>query len=154
MAAGDKKAPIRVSPQPRFDWTEVVKLGNAELDEQHERMFLLADALVESLVYSGADNVGRDPSRNLQALIDFSYEHFRFEEDLMRSAGYPGTEQHANEHSELLVEIAKHRYEFQLGHPNVAHVMGYMRNWINRHIDAADRELVVWLRSHLPPAGG
>ena len=137
-----------------MDWTWAIKLGNAEIDEQHDRMFLLEEALVESLVDFGVHNVGHDPQLLLQAFIDVSYEHFRFEEDLMRSAGYPGTEQHAKEHRGLLTEIAKHRHEFQLGHPNVAHIPGFLRDWINRHIDTADRELVVWLKSHKSPANG
>lgn len=147
MIFGLEKAPLRSSPQSRFDETELIKLGNAEIDEQHHRMFLLADAIVESLVNAGADGTGSDPLDLLQTFIDFSYQHFRFEEDLMRSVDYPGTEAHAEEHSALLTEIGGHRYRFELGHSNVAQITVYLRDWINRHIDHKDRELVDWLKA-------
>lgn len=147
MIFGRKKAPLRISPQSRFDQTELIKLGNAEIDEQHDRMFLLADAIVESLVNADADGVESDPLDLLQAFIDFLYQHFRFEEDLMRSVDYPGTEPHAKEHSALLTEIAGDRYRFELGHSNVAQITGYLRDWMNRHIDHKDRELVDWLKA-------
>jgi len=144
---GRKKAPLRISPQSRFDQAELIKLGDVEIDGQHDRMFLLADAIVESLINAGADGGKSDPLELLQAFIDFSYQHFRFEEDLMRSAGYPGTESHEKEHSALLTEIAMHRYKFELGRSDVAQITGYLRDWINRHIDNKDRELVAWLKA-------
>ena len=147
MIFGRKKTPLRISPQSRFDRTELIELGNAEIDEQHHRMFQLADAIVESLVNAGADDVGRDPLDLLQAFIDFSYQHFRFEEDLMRSVDYPGTEPHAKDHSALLTQIAWDRYRFEQSHGNVAQITGYLRNWMNRHIDHQDRELVDWLKA-------
>lgn len=149
----DTKPLFRVSTQAHFEWTGVIELGNAKIDEQHYRMFLLADALIESLVTSGADNVGRDPAQLLQAFIDFSFHHFRFEEDLMSSVRYPRMRQHANKHGALLAEFAKYHHAFQLGHYDVAHITKFLRNWIFRHIDETDRKMVDWIRSHEPPAG-
>ncbi|MBE0615732.1 MAG: hemerythrin domain-containing protein [Burkholderiales bacterium] len=144
---GRKKVPLRISPRSRFDQTELIKLGNSEIDAQHDRMFLLADAIVESLVNARADDVESDPLELLQAFIDVSYQHFRFEEDLMRSVDYPRTDAHAKEHSALLTEIAGNRYRFELGHRNAVQITGYLRNWMNRHIDREDRELVDWLKA-------
>ena len=151
-----KGAPLlrRASKSPsksRFHQAELIKLGNVEIDAQHSRMFLLADAIVESLVDVGSECVGNNPLDLLQAFIDFSYQHFGFEEDLMKSAGYPGMELHAKEHSALLEEIARHRYLFELGHSNVDQITDYLRSWINRHIDHKDRELVNWLKAEAKP---
>ena len=131
----------------RFRQAELIKLGNVEIDAQHSRMFLLADVIVESLVNANGAYASDNPLDLLQTFINFSYQHFAYEEGLMQSAGYPGMEMHAKEHSALLEEIARHRYLFELGHRNVDQITGYLRDWINRHIDQKDRELVDWLKA-------
>lgn len=146
-----KKAPPEVSPQGDFDWAELIRLGNAEIDAQHDQMFLLADALVESLVDAAAGGVTRDPLELLRAFIDATYRHFRFEEELMWSEGYPWSEAHAQEHGALLKRIGEHSYMFEVGQRNVAQISEFLRVWISRHIDETDRELVVWLASRELP---
>lgn len=71
-----------------FRWSSRHEIGHAEIDEQHRRLFLLAAAVADPPVKSTAHDHG---TAQLQALIDFAQEHFAFEEDLMRAAGYPGT---------------------------------------------------------------
>jgi hemerythrin len=149
-----KSAGLPGALQANFDWTEVIRLGHADIDEQHDQMFLLADALVECLVDTGAITFERHPLKLLQSFIDFSFQHFQFEEALMRSAGYPETEPHAKRHNALLAEIANQRYAFEQGHFDAAQVTDFLRNWIVRHIDEADRKLVAWIRSGQSPGAG
>lgn len=151
MAFGRDKAPPEIPPQADFDWAELIKLGHAEIDAQHDRMFLLADALVESLVAAAAGGTTRNPLELLHAFIDSTYRHFQFEEELMRSEGYPEAERHAQEHGALLKRIAEHSYMFELGQRNIAQISKFLRVWIGQHVDATDRELVVWLASRESP---
>jgi hemerythrin len=128
-----------------FDWPGGHELGHADIDAQHGRMFLLAQRLVDSLIEKGGNEVEVDAQR-LQALIDFTEEHFAFEEGLMRSSGYPGTAWHAKYHASLLLEL---RTFFRRVHGgqiyNAVVLVKYLRDWLHQHIDTVDRELVVWL---------
>jgi len=134
-----------------FEWTNAIEIGHAEIDEQHRRLLLLCTAVIEPLVNSG--ELEPDAAQ-LQALVDYAQEHFAFEEGLMRSAGYPEAEWHAKHHASLLEEFRTYFHKVQRGEPaNPVGLMSFFWGWLNLHIDSADRELVVWLRSHEPDGG-
>lgn len=135
-----------------FEWTNAIEIGHAEIDAQHRRLLLLCTAVIEPLVNSAA--VEPDAGQ-LQALIDYAEEHFAFEEGLMRRAAYPGAEWHAKHHASLLAEFRTYFCKVQRGERgNPVGLMSFLWSWLNLHIDAADRELVGWLRSREADAGG
>ena len=145
---GPKK---EMSPVIYFKWTSDMEIGHPEIDEQHTKLFMLGEAVVESL--TNADEKKLTVAQ-LQAFIVFAQEHFKFEEGLMRSAGYPGADQHAKYHSSLLTELRTYCFKAQRGlHTNPVGRF-FLWNWIVPHIDSADRDLVVWLKSHEPDGGG
>lgn len=135
-----------------FEWTNTIELGHAQIDEQHKRLLLLCTATIEPLANSSA----LEPdAAQLQALIDFAKEHFAFEESLMSSADYPKAEWHAKYHASLLEEFRTFWREVPSGQNiNTVDLMCFLWGWLNVHIDSADRELVVWLRSHEPDGNG
>ncbi len=128
-----------------FEWTSDIETGHLEIDEQHKRLLLLAEAVVEPLINSAEHRPG---AARLQALIDFTQEHFAFEEALMRSAGYPAVEQHAKYHASLLKELSTYCFKVQRGeNTNPVGLIAFLWNWLTLHINSADRELVAWLKS-------
>ena len=88
-----------------FKWTCDMEIGHPEIDEQHTKLFVLGEAVVESLTNSDEKKL---TVAHLQAFIVFAREHFKYEEGLMRSAGYPEVEQHARDHASLLTELLVH----------------------------------------------
>ena len=127
-----------------FEWTSGIEIGYPEIDEQHKLLFVLAQAVADPLV-SAADH--KPDMEKLQVLIDFSQEHFAFEENLMRSSGYPETERHAKYHVALLTELQTYCARLGRGvNTDRASLVDFLRNWLLLHIDTADRELAVWLK--------
>lgn len=128
-----------------FEWKDAFDTGHGKIDEQHRRMFMLAVAVVESR-FANASNmigVGLEP---LNALIEFTKEHFAFEEALMQSTGYPGIVWHAKFHASLLTELRTFSRKVQQGGiPDADALIKFFRIWVHEHIDTADRELVDWL---------
>jgi hemerythrin len=128
-----------------FKWTSANEIGHAGIDGQHKRLFHLAGAVAESLLKS-SDH--KPDAAQLQALMDFAREHFAFEEGLMRSAGYPEAERHAKYHVSLLTELKTYCARVERGmHTNPDSLIEYLWNWLLVHIDTADRDLAVWLKS-------
>lgn len=135
-----------------FEWTSAIEIGHAEIDAQHKRLLLLCTAVIEPLVNSAEL---KPDAAQLQALIGFAQEHFAYEEGLMRSVGYPDAEWHAKHHASLLEEFRTYCYKVQRGQStNPVGLMSFLWSWLNLHIDSADRELVVWLKSHESDGGG
>jgi hemerythrin len=127
-------------------WTSALEIGHPGIDEQHKRLFLLAEAVAQPLVNS-ADQ--KPAAARLHALIDFTQKHFAFEEGLMRSAGYPRAGRHAKYHASLLSELKTYCARVDWGIDfNPASLIDFLRNWLVVHIDTADRDMVDWLKSH------
>ncbi len=128
-----------------FKWTSSNAIGHPAIDEQHQRLFLLAEAVAEPLLNSA----GRKPgAAQLQALIDFAQEHFAFEEGVMRSTGYAEARRHAKYHASLLTELRAYCAKVRRGrNTNPAGLVDFLRNWLLLHIDSADRDLAGWLKS-------
>ena len=131
-----------------FEWTSAMEIGHAEIDAQHRQLVLLGEAVVEPLLESAGHKSGL---AQLQALIDFTQGHFAFEEGLMRCAGYPDAERHAKYHASLLTELRTYCAKTLWGESTYpGGLISFLWNWLVLHIDSADRELAVWLRSRDP----
>jgi hemerythrin len=128
-----------------FKWTSANEIGHPGIDGQHQRLFILAGAVAESLVQSAEH---KPDAARMQALMDFAREHFAFEEGLMRAAGYPEVDRHAKYHVSLLTELKTYCARLDRGmHTNPDSLIEYLWNWLLVHIDTADRDLAVWLAS-------
>ena len=128
-----------------FEWANGLEIGHAEIDEQHQRLFLLGEVVVQSLAGSGGQKLA---AAKLQAFIVLAQEHFKYEEGLLLSAGYPELVQHAKFHASLLTELIMNCDKLHWGRStDPAGLSSFLWNWLILHIDTADREAVVWLRS-------
>ena len=128
-----------------FTWKPEFEIGHPLIDEQHKQMLLLGEAMVDPLLNSAEH---RPAAAQLQALIDFTVEHFAFEEDLMLSAGYPEAEEHAKFHASLLAELETYCSRLQRGqHKNAPGLISFIWDWLSLHVDGQDRKLVNWLRT-------
>jgi hemerythrin len=136
-----------------FEWNSQIELGHPLLDEQHKRLFSLSEAVAETL--AGAPD-RRPVEVALRALIDFVRVHFATEDGLMRAADFPDADEHASSHALLLAELDEYCRKVQREENTGVTVTGlvaFLWNWLITHINAADRELVIWLRSREPRRG-
>ena len=80
---------------PRIVWDESLILGHEGIDRQHEKLVGLINRLADSW-----DQPGRETAvmRCLTDMYLYANEHFREEEALMASVGYPGLAGHAAQH--------------------------------------------------------
>jgi hemerythrin len=81
-----------------IEWKEAYKIGNADLDQQHQHLFELASALA-----------GASDQPNVRQLLMQFYkhgrEHFSAEEALMRSISFPDVRAHSESHNNLLTKL-------------------------------------------------
>jgi len=81
-----------------IEWKEAFKIGQDDIDKQHQDLFALTNALI------AADDV---PTLRqlLMQLYKHTREHFELEEALMRKHNFPGTGDHTNYHNSLLTRL-------------------------------------------------
>lgn len=84
-----------------FEWNPELETGNADIDDQHRRLFALANELHTACdLYMGCDEQDRIVDA-VYTLAEYVVEHFADEEALMVRCGYPEIGPHRALHEYL-----------------------------------------------------
>lgn len=130
-------------PAPFCALPAELKVSVGAMDADHQ---VLADQL--NLIHA-AIMVDRDRSRAtklLEALLDQIRKHFNHEEKLLEEAGFPGLEDHANEHSLLLASASDLVHQFRSGTLSGLALPNLLKHWLMGHILDSDRKYAIHLR--------
>jgi len=113
-----------------------MSVENTELDEQHIRLLQFTNDLLLSYSEKDDDSVVLNA---INSLIDYSYYHFEYEEEIMRGRGYPDIERHIKLHNGFRSKINKLKKRFDKGDKNVMdHLILYLISWIKNHMVIED----------------
>jgi len=115
-----------------FEWKNSYEFENDEINRQHKQLFLLANDLVNS---SSNDEL----VKLIMDLYVHAREHFRYEEDLMRKAGFPACAQHVSMHDKMLSLLVSKSEAIQTAALGKNMVKEFMGDW-TRHIACADQD--------------
>ncbi|HTP53073.1 MAG TPA: bacteriohemerythrin [Anaeromyxobacteraceae bacterium] len=125
------------------DWDTDLRVGEQEMDVEHELQVGLVRAL------DGALGAGsrEEASRIFEQLLDYTRVHFAAEELMMRLHAYSGFGEHELEHSKLLDQLNEVRSAFEGGQVQpTKELVTALRHWLSEHIQTFDRGLALHLR--------
>ena len=138
-------------------WNSDLNTGIFEIDGQHRRIMDLINRLQRlarqerSLTFQGEAMLeplfpeeGADHSQILAAiedLIDYTLNHFSFEEGLMERAGHPATLNHCKAHQAFRRHVIEVRGLFEAGHDVLDDLLSLLGHWLFKHIAHDDLEL-------------
>lgn len=137
-------------------WKSSFCLGDEEIDREH-RKFL--DLLNDCCLAARGQIHGKIDPILVHKLKAYAAMHFSYEEDLMRTMGYPDLERHQLQHRyfeeqihELADVVAKH------GERRIESIAAFLRDWFLRHILEQDKEYIPCIkqgviRKAVPGAG-
>ncbi|MBI4664846.1 MAG: bacteriohemerythrin [Nitrospinae bacterium] len=137
----------------RIKWDPAVfGTGVPEMDEQHKKLIVILNTLYDS------EQAGHDRDvigKTLDGLLDYAKTHLSQEEELMTKYGYPDFPAHKKIHTELLNNVSKLYKDFIEGrNPSVLKLLGFVRNWLNNHIQKDDRKYGEHILKQLIAKGG
>ena len=123
-----------------YTWKDSFNIGIEEIDRQH-RTFL--EHLNECHQHvSGAKGTCID-TEMLNRLKTYAATHFRFEEEMMQSLGYPETEHNEQQHKYFEAKIEELMTGItEGGKSHYESVLAFMRDWFLRHILEEDKKYV------------
>jgi hemerythrin len=128
-----------------FQWKPEYSVGYAQIDEQHKRLFELADELHDAMIAGKAKQI---LGKTLGSLIAYTKAHFATEERLMRAYQYPDYAKHKAAHDELTAQVVKFEKEFQgAGLATTLTLLPFLRAWLIHHIGETDRKIASYLKS-------
>lgn len=131
---------------PMTDSIVLLLTGIPEIDRQHT---LLVKCLDDLLDFVGGKYEFAAGFTAIQTLLDYTEQHFAFEEDLLAKCAYPKLDAHIAEHKELLAEVRSQWARIERGDADIAQeVAKIIRQWILEHINAEDVEYAKYLSAN------
>lgn len=124
-------------------WDDKLATGIEDIDTDHKTLFDLVDQFHDAYA---AGHGSEELEAVFATLMDYTDHHFRREEEFMKSAGFPGLEEHRKTHEELKAEVlALHqRYlkgELQGQEKDLClEILAFLSNWLHFHIAEEDME--------------
>lgn len=121
-----------------FPWTpNELEIRIPMMDADHKVIVDLMNRL-HSLHHDGAPRSAIEPI--LDELIAVTIQHFRAEEELMRSIRFPEYENHRRVHLKLLDRLNHFVSEFKRsGNTLMTEFFVFLRVWLTAHIQGLDR---------------
>lgn len=119
-----------------FEWKPEYSVSVSTFDQQHKKLFFLAETLRAAMLGGG----GRDVLfRMLQDLISYAKTHFSAEEDLLQSYQYPELEHHRFEHAQFAVRTTDFEKVAAAGEIHISiDLMEFLQRWIVNHVRQTD----------------
>ncbi len=124
--------------KPLMQWSSALAVGHAEIDGQHQVLIEIANRL-NNAMHSGA---GRTACGSiLDELVNYTVNHFGFEEKLMEKHHYGDRDAHLLAHRQLIDEVSKFKRQYESGGSISIELMGFIRDWLVNHFLKVDRAL-------------
>ena len=116
-----------------INWSARYSVGVEKLDEQHKQIIGMLNRLVTSPVARDANSEAI--SEILTTMTRFSLEHFKTEENLLKTHGYPDFEKHRQEHGVYRRKTIDFSTASGLGVESVPQILiAYLFEWWTHHI--------------------
>lgn len=120
----------------RIEWRDEFSIGVGLFDQQHKQIL----ALVNSLI---APQEGISDSQHLvniiTELLKLTYDHFAYEERLMKQFDYPDFEDHKLQHTDFVNKTKALSEAAELQVPSVPEwLMIHIQDWFSHHIIDVD----------------
>lgn len=129
-----------------IQWSAQYETGIDVIDNQHKR---IVEYINEVHELQKEPNNREAINEVLTLLIDYTLNHFAFEEALMEEAGYEDLEGHKITHQSFVKQIETLHQQYQEG-ADIVHVLADMLiTWLIKHICQDDQSYVPVVRDKI-----
>ncbi len=126
----------------KLEWSEEYSVGNEEIDNQHKNWIGLYNKLDDMMKQHDHADMRKTKEEVLQEMSKYVDYHFSFEEEYMRSIGFPEVDRHWRLHKDFRNQIYSICRDQQEGRLILnSEVMDTIRNWLVEHIIQEDSKL-------------
>ena len=123
----------------RMSWHESYECGDPTIDQEHRKLFELANALIDAAFNRGSKPLEFDEALN--KLLAHVAHHFADEEAILAQHHYAGLEEHAQSHKRLIERALQLRDAALEGGVTIGELVDFLADEVvARHMLKADRE--------------
>lgn len=126
-----------------IQWDNEFSVNNDAIDNEHQSLFTALNDFYEGL----RQNASRESMGKLiDNLVFYTKTHFANEEIYMQKIGFPGIENHLNEHREFISKVEAFQSKIKEGKLLVSvEVTNFIKNWITNHIKTQDKQYAAFV---------
>ena len=122
-----------------LEWNDDHKVGVKQVDEQHQKLFDMLNALHEAAV-NGAEQSAL--AGILDEMIDYTVYHFQTEEQLFQQYAYPDYAAHKTIHDALTSQAVDLQQQFRDGSATISFdLLDFLHGWLVEHTTGLDKEM-------------
>lgn len=120
-------------------WTPDLAVGNTEIDEDHRQLFVLLERLRQD---ARTGLVNQETQSIVDALREYTENHFAREESFMRQINYPDYAAHKAEHERFVSEVCALQSRVARGARTLSlSIEQVLSDWLRRHVLVLDMAL-------------
>ncbi len=121
-----------------FNWTDDLSVKIPTIDEQHKKLIGMINDFYDSF------KSGQNKEKLVElvsGLKDYTSYHFSTEEDLLTQHGYPGFDNHKEQHVAFVEKVDDFHQRMESGKLLVSlEVTNFLKDWLTSHIKKTDHE--------------
>jgi methyl-accepting chemotaxis protein len=126
-------------------WSNALSVGDAEIDRQHQQLVRMINSLHEAMRRGETGNM---LGQLFDGLVQYTAEHFHYEEGRMAAAQYPNLSDHRARHADLVRQVQALQEKFASGNQHInMKVMRFLKSWITEHIQKSDQRYAPYLQA-------
>ena len=120
-----------------FEWRDDYSVKVPPIDSQHRRLVDMLNELHQGMT-SGTGN--EHLARLLDGLVEYTANHFAYEEKLMAELGFPEAASHTAEHQKLVNDVLEFKRKFAAKEASInMQLMKFLKDWLIKHILGSDK---------------
>lgn len=120
-----------------FIWDDSYDVGISEINRQHQVLVHIVNDLYH-LIVTGRSVLS--VRRLIESLVEYTVNHFNYEEYLMEKYQYPDFQEHKAIHQELVGKVMDFVKRADTGDDSVApELLDFLQGWLANHIKGADK---------------
>lgn len=128
-----------------LQWSKRYVTGIDAIDADHKRLFRTINELHDKL---GGEAGLREIESTLDMLVDYVDSHFRREEELMQSCGYPDLVEHTGIHRRISHQVHDYQTAFEENGEivDIDGFLDFLGNWLKGHIAISDADYIPYVK--------
>ena len=117
-----------------IEWKDSYKIGNTAIDAQHQVWFARINSFLEA--------TDRKSLQYCEVMMNqYTREHLKYEEQLMRDIQYPDIENHLQQHHDLLAKLSDIEEQIDNDTLDILQWTSFLSDWLLNHIRVHDTRL-------------
>ncbi|SMF36791.1 PAS domain S-box-containing protein/diguanylate cyclase (GGDEF) domain-containing protein/hemerythrin-like metal-binding domain protein [Desulfovibrio gilichinskyi] len=127
-------------------WKKEYESGNSTIDNQHRKLFILANDLLSVIITGGPDEEVSAISREL---ITHTVKHFHDEDIIFRKTKFPLADEHSRIHNSLVEDMRKLVVNFQNANASTGELFDFLAGKVvAEHMLTEDKKFFPYLSDH------